>query len=226
MKYKVLLLFLFISCFLNAQMFDYLKDKKKIAVLSITNEVDSLYDEFEIKLKDLVLWELNEIKKANKKIEFESEDLPKNRVTDIKYRVYADLEYKIAEKEIELDFWYLERLNDLNNSSNQKKNNLFVPETQVEGRVMKIVLKHLINDEAKLNAIKKSIQNTAGVAEFIPVLSGPAFIIEALVADGSFADKMIKDIIENYSKYFGLGLATNPRELHLKIASELKLYKK
>ena len=118
MKYKVLFLFLLTNYFTNAQMFDYLKDKQKITVLSITDEVDSLYDEFEIKLKELVLWELNEIKKANKKIVFKSEDLPKNRVTDIKYQVYAELEYKIAEKEIELDFWYLERLNDLNNSIN------------------------------------------------------------------------------------------------------------
>ena len=224
MKYKILFLLLFTNYFSFAQMFDYLKDKQKITVLSITDKVDSLYNEFEKKLKDLVLWELNEIKKANKSIEFKSKDLPKNRVTDIKYEVYTELEYTIAEKEIELDFWYLERLFDLNNSI--KKNNLFVPETKVEGRIVKIIIKHLIKDEKKLNAIRKSIQEAAEVTGFIPQLTGPAFIIETLTADGSFAETMVEEIIENYSKYFGLGLASNPRELHLKIASELTPYKK
>ena len=223
MKYKILFLFLFANYFTSAQMFDHLKDKQKTTTLSITDKVNSLYDEFEKKLKDLVLWELNEIKKANKRIEFESKDLPKNKVTETKYQVYVELEYTIAEKEIELDFWYLERVNDLNNSI---KKNLFVPETKVEGRILKIVIKHLINDEKKLNTIRKSIQDAAEVTGFIPQLAGPAFIIETLTSDGSFVETMIKEIIENYSKYFGLGLATDPRELHLEIASELKSQKK
>ena len=220
MKYKwiILLVLITFSNYTNAQMFDYLNyiDKENVSQSTMGQQSNLLYDEIEIKIKDLVLWELEQVKRVQEEIEFESKDLPESKAMDLKYEKFAELELLITTKEIDLDFWYLEQLDLLNDSA--EDNNLactFLPETQIQGRIIKIVINHLMVDDKKYNDIKQKMDYTLTAAGFVG-----GFVTGTITEVGSFAimkvtDKVIQKVISNYSKYFGLGMMTHAREVQL-----------
>lgn len=248
MKYNILILLVFLSNTSNAQMFDYLKNKQKIRVLSLTEEVDSLYNEFGSKIKELILWEIGIIKKAHKKIEYEAKDLPLKKKLEIQYKIFSEIEYEIAEREIELDFWYLEKLDYLNFISNKENDSIefFKPETTVEGRFIEIVIKELIEDEKKIKLISEKVNNridnglvaaeiTAVSLSFYGkpgegaavIIGGIIFTIEALKEIQQFWDeKKVKKVLKKYIEYATNGYIIDPRKVHLKLASKIQTTKK
>lgn len=228
MKYKLIILLVVItfSNHANAQMFDYLNyiDNENVSQSAIGQQSNLLYDEIEIKIKELVIWELEQVKRVQEEIEFESKDLPESKAMDLKYEKFAELELLITTKEIDLDFWYLEKLDELNEVA--EDNNLacvFLPETQIQGRIVKIVINHLMGDEKKYNDIKQKMDYSLTAAGFVG-----GFVTGTIVEVGSFAimeitDKVIEKVISNYSKYIGLGIMTHAREVQLEKIQNAKL---
>lgn len=234
MKYKgiIIIIAMVLSNYCNAQMFEYLDylDKSKISDSAIAVQVDYLYDDAETKIKELVIWELSQVQRVQKEIEFESKDLPENKIEDLKYQKFAELEQLITVKEIELDFWYLEELDKLNDYA--EDNNIsctFLPETQIQGRIIKMVIKHLMVDQNKYNQYKDNLDyatTAASVGSFaLPGIGNAAILVVEVGAMGinEVTSRVIEDIIENYSKYFGLGMMTNAREVQLTKIQNAKL---
>lgn len=228
MKYKWIMLLAVITFSIsgNAQMFEFLEylDKENVSQSTMGQQVNLVYDEIEIQIKDLVLWELEQVKRVQEEIEFESKDLPEGKIIDLKFEKFAELELLITTKEIDLDFWYLEQLDQLNEYA--EENNLdcvFLPETQIQGRIIKMVINHLMNDDKKYNDVKQKMEYTLTAAGFVG-----GFVTGVIVEGGSYAiqkvtDKVIEKIISNYSKYFGLGMMTNAREVQLTKIQNAKL---
>lgn len=217
MNYKILAMLLFTSGIANAQMFDYLKslDKNKIEKTSIGKSINVLYDEFEIKIKDLVIWELNEVKRVQGEIDFETEDLPGDRSLEIKYRKFAELEELIDNRETELNFWYISKVDELNDLSIEKGiEREFSPHSTVNGRIIKVVIQHLLKDEKEMLKIRDYTMNTLEAASYI----APQALIVELAVQGSLevvTDKLIQSIIEKYAEYFSFGFITEDREANL-----------
>lgn len=231
MKFKILIFFLFLSQFSNSQMFDYLKNKKGVKVLRLSEEVDLLYNEFEVKIKELVLWELNEMKKSHEKIEFKSKDLPLNKKKDVQINILSQLKYEITDKEIELDFWYLEKLDYLNSISNKKGDTLeiFEPLTQVEGRfVKKIIMKLIQNEKELMDNLKKDMEVLNFATSSLGGGLNPAVLtIEGLIIAYEIREKKgIQKIVENYSEIIGFAFLTDEREKHLKLALDIEKMRK
>lgn len=233
MNYKnFLFLLIFMSTsFCNGQMFEFLKylDEEDVKELSLTNQVNILYDNFEMKIKDLVNWELNQIHRVQKEIEFESKDLPENKVAEIRLRKFAELEMLITSKEIDLDFWYLEQLNYLNEIAFLKnKNTKFLPKTEIKGRIFKMVLENLLDDKKILKKYpemlhleylknidpktRAAISLAANTNIYTRAL---IFIVENMEFIEKLSIELIKKIMNNYSRYFSIGMVTNARQVHL-----------
>ena len=233
MNYKnfLFLLILTNTSFCNGQMFEFLEylDGENVHELSLTNQVNNLYDNFEIKIKDLVNWELNQIQRVQKEIEFESKDLPENKVADIRLRKFTELELLITSKEIDLDFWYLEQLNYLNEIAFIKNENTkFLPRAKIKGRILKMVLENLLNDKEilkklpdilPLEELKKIDPKTRAAMSLAANTNHNTRILIVIVESMEYIEylslELIEKIMNNYSKYFSIGMLTNSRVVHL-----------
>lgn len=217
--------------FCNAQMFDFLipEDKNINKEISIEDRVNIMYDNLELKIKELVLWELEQIKQVQSEIEFETKDLPDNKSIEIILKRIAELEISITSKELDLDYWYLEQLNKLNIVSN--RNNLkyeFHPKTKIKGRILKMVINNLYantkitnfdddvfefknNNQLVLDSTSVILRAASGN----PVISvlNKVFILTRFSID--YSEDLVFRLKNNYSKYFSLGMVSNARETHL-----------
>lgn len=230
MKYKwiILLIVIAFSKYSNAQMFEYLDylDKEKISQSAIGVQVNFLYDDAEKKIKELVLWELRQVKRMQKEIEFESKDLPESKILDLKFKKFAELELLVTTKEIDLDFWYLEQLDQLNEHA--EENNLectFLPETQIQGRIIKMVINHLMVDEDEYNNSKQKMEYPLIAAGFVGKSN---LMIMTMVEVSALAiievtEKVNENVIINYSEYFSMGMMTHAREVQLEKIQNAKL---
>ncbi|MDN3620107.1 hypothetical protein QWY81_11640 [Polaribacter undariae] len=222
-KKIVFILFLSIQSISFAQMFDYLEHSKDMTInnLSITEQINSSFDELEIKFKGLTLWELEQFKRVFIEIKKEIVDLPENKVLEIKHDKFAELYLLISESEMELDFEYLEMIDKLNSQAVKEKINYeFKPLRKVEGRIHKIIINELMTDESEMNKIKDNISTSVDIV-MLPFKG--LFFIEVAI-QGSIdigGDKIINEIINNYSKYFALGFFTDNREIYLEEISEV-----
>jgi len=214
----IILVLLLSSDISSAQMFEYLDylDKEKTSQSTIGEQVNSVYDTVEKKIKDLVLWELNQVKRVQQEIEFEIRDLPPSKALNLKYEKFAELELLIATKEIDLDFWYLEQLDHLNErAEEQDLDCVFLPETQIQGRIVKMVIKHLMVDDKKYNDYKEKLDYTLTAAGFVGGVATGVIVEIGSIAISTVTDKAIEEVMSNYSKYFSLGMMTHAREVQL-----------
>ena len=75
-------------------MFDFLDhlDSNNIEETTLGQSVNKLYDDFEVKIKELVLWELDQIQRVQGEIQYIIKDLPSDKALTIKYEKFAELE--------------------------------------------------------------------------------------------------------------------------------------
>ncbi|MBE7659245.1 hypothetical protein J2Q11_03400 [Tenacibaculum finnmarkense genomovar finnmarkense] len=227
-------------------MFNVVKNNDEKSENIKKNKIETLYINFEKKLKELVKWELDELIKTKKEISFRVKD--RTEEDGIKIGIYHFNKWKdkITEKEIELDYWYFERITELNENCHKKdylKQNL-----KVEGRFLNLVT-GLINQDnellGKINGIKKKmnkqieiLSNTLDAVSLALMLAPEptgvtkvaSYGVEALsvfiVSTNSALDSYFEDIEEelrnNFSKYYIQGFLVNEKIENLEILESRK----
>ncbi|MCT4699937.1 hypothetical protein [Tenacibaculum haliotis] len=226
------------------QMFENKIDKELERVKK--NKVEIFYDNFEDKLKLLVDWELKELYKTRKQIFFLTKNLPEKDKLKIQFEKFNEWKHTISEKEIELDYWYLEKISEINEIYNCHDKNCFKKNLQIEGRFLKFVIR-IVNENndlvKEIGVIKTNVNknleylsntlNTASVFLMLtpePAVSkGAVVIIEAVsvfvVLTNSKLNDYFEDIkeklIKNFSNYYIQGFLINDKMNNLDILKNI-----
>ena len=205
----------FTSTQTHAQMFDYNQTGNKEKHPVVSDEytrtlvaIEDSFNQFEENLRYFAVWEVKQYKRVIIDIERETKGFPPARKEEYKNTKLVELSILLRDKELELQFQYLEMVDDLNSLCvSENLEIVLYPMMKVEGRLQDAVIKMAteeIKDESKYDKIKSYTSwGTAAGTLVIPTVSAVAAtgvgIPVALVGGTVIATNMVIDFVITYT---------------------------
>jgi|GEM_PF-4761617 len=175
---KIFVLFFFFTCnclysqLLGVYDLDNKKTENKKVVL--INKINGLFMKFKEKFKEHVQGEFEYTKGTFIAIEGQKDILPPLKYNFYKIDALSDLEYKLSDREIELDFEYQLMFDEINRLLRDYGCDVsFLPDAKVQGRVKGTILKKIKNIAEESEALKKQIalvENGSGAVDAAALL--------------------------------------------------------
>ena len=245
----------------HAQMFDYNQSSKKDEQSVVNDKYNRIlvaiergFNQFEENLRFFSVWEVKQYKRVIIDIERETKGFPPARKDEYKNTKLVELSILLREKELELQFQYLEMVDDLNSLCVSENLEIeFYPMMKVEGRLQDAVIKMAteeIKDDSKYDKIKSytswgtaagtlaipTVAATAATGVGIPVaLAGGAVIVTNIVIDYMIT-YTVEEIVDNIlpsveemakikSWYFINGFCVNAKKTYIEQVQDLQKLK-
>jgi hypothetical protein len=190
---KIVVLFFFFTCnCLYSQLlgvYDVSNNETENEKVVLINKINSLFVNFKNKFKEHVKSEFENTNEVFISIENKKDILPPLKYNFYKINTLSDLEYKLSDREIELDFEYLLMYDEINSLlSNYGYDTSFFPDAKVEGRVKGTILKKIKNIAQEAEEVKKQIgliENGSGAVDAAALL---VTINPAILAAAGFVE--------------------------------------
>lgn len=216
-KIFVLLFFFTCNCLYSQLLgvYDINEKENENEKVVLINSINSLFVNFKNKFKEHVQSEFENINEVFISIENKKDIFPVLKYNYYKISTLSDLEYKLSDREIELDFEYLLMFDEINRLLNNYGYDIsFFPDAKVKGRVKGTILKKLKNISQEAEEVKKQIsliENGSGAVDAAGsvgllaginpvVLTGAVFVEISAVAIGLYIDHITDIKTEFYTE--------------------------